>query len=334
MSPSIPFDDQNSGGSGWHAHQSRGPRRGKVSGVVNARRFFDGTAPPSATPGAERIDMRPKMVSPDPMKVRPPLWWPGSVPRPRDGGPAREGCAPRGVGREPGSGYRPQPPHITPMPHLQDFQSNPIPRRPRDSPLQDEPNDAQSPLNIAKRTQSRLARRTQWRTYLHIVPGITVRRREHSGYQRRDVLNLLNLPIRETSQARLTPPAYPRGPQHDASTQDRHPGHFHRLEPQQGRGRARRRGDVDVRQPAVQAPQGRLRLRAEQGLDRPTAIVGRPVQQRRVGVVRVGRRAGDDQPPRRGRHAPEDQHRREGLLQGRIPRQDPCRGGPVPPTWN
>ena len=66
------------------------------------------------------------------------------------------------------------------------------------------------------------------------------------------------------------------------------------------------------------------------GLARAPAVVGRPVQQRRVGLVRLGRRPGDDQPPRRRRHAPEDQHAGEGLLQGRLPRQDARRGAQVP----
>ena len=51
---------------------------------------------------------------------------------------------------------------------------------------------------------------------------------------------------------------------------------------------------------------------------RAPAAVGRAVQQRRLGLVRLGRRPGDDQPPRRRRHAPEDQHDGEGLLQGRA----------------
>ena len=70
-----------------------------------------------------------------------------------------------------------------------------------------------------------------------------------------------------------------------------------------------------------------LRVRAAARLGRAPLGLGGPVQQRRLGLVRLGRRPGDDQPPRRGRHAPEDQHQGEGLLQGRLPREDPRRGG-------
>ena len=71
-----------------------------------------------------------------------------------------------------------------------------------------------------------------------------------------------------------------------------------------------------------------LRLRAAAGLGGPPGLLGGPVQQRRVGLVRLERRPGDDQSPRRGRHAPEDQHQGEGLLQARVPREVPDRGGP------
>ena len=102
------------------------------------------------------------------------------------------------------------------------------------------------------------------------------------------------------------------------------------LGPELGGDRARRRGDVGLQQPAAEDAQGAVRLRADARLDRAPAVVGRPVQQRRLGLVRLGRRTGDDQPPRRRRHAPEDQHDGEGLLQGRLPRQDARRGGQGP----
>ncbi len=73
--------------------------------------------------------------------------------------------------------------------------------------------------------------------------------------------------------------------------------------------------------------QGPVRLRALEGMDRTPAVVGRPVQQRRLGLVRLGRRPGDDEPSRRRRHAAEDQHEGEGLLQGRLLRQVAVRGG-------
>src|SRR5262249_23223435 len=43
--------------------------------------------------------------------------------------------------------------------------------------------------------------------------------------------------------------------------------------------------------------------------------------------VRLRGRAGHHQPPRRPRYAAADQHRQEGLRQGRLLRQDPRRGG-------
>ena len=73
----------------------------------------------------------------------------------------------------------------------------------------------------------------------------------------------------------------------------------------------------------LEAAQGEVRLRAVAGVGRAPPVVGGPVQQRRLGLVRLGRRPGDDQPPRRGRHAPEDQHGGEGLLLDRLPRRRP-----------
>ncbi len=65
-----------------------------------------------------------------------------------------------------------------------------------------------------------------------------------------------------------------------------------------------RRRDVGLQQPAAGAAQGQVRLRAAARLGRAPPVGGGPVQQRRLGVVRLGRRPGHDQPPRRGRHAP------------------------------
>ena len=50
--------------------------------------------------------------------------------------------------------------------------------------------------------------------------------------------------------------------------------------------------------------------------------VQRPVQLRRVRQLRLGRRPGDDQPPRRGRR-PAEAVQREELPPRRLPRQDP-----------
>ena len=77
--------------------------------------------------------------------------------------------------------------------------------------------------------------------------------------------------------------------------------------------------------------QGEVRLRAAAGLGRAPAVVGRPVQQRRLGLVRLGRRPGHDQPPRRGRHARRRSAPSEkDYYQRRLPRQDPRRGGQGP----
>ena len=89
-----------------------------------------------------------------------------------------------------------------------------------------------------------------------------------------------------------------------------------------GRKRARRRRNVDVRQPADADSQGAARLRADQGLGRSSSSFGRSIQQRRLRLVRLRRRLGDDQSPRRRGYLAQDQRQEQGLLQGRFLGQD------------
>ena len=76
--------------------------------------------------------------------------------------------------------------------------------------------------------------------------------------------------------------------------------------------------------------EGTLRLRPDARVAGPRAEVVRPLQQRRLRLVRLGRRAGDDQSPRRGRLPAETQRRGAQLSEGRLLRQDARRGKAVP----
>ena len=85
---------------------------------------------------------------------------------------------------------------------------------------------------------------------------------------------------------------------------------------------SRRRRAVALQQSAAQAPQGEVRLRADRYLARARAEVVGPLQHRRLRLVRLRRRPGHDQPPRRPRRPAKAQQEGQGLRQGRLLRQD------------
>ncbi len=82
--------------------------------------------------------------------------------------------------------------------------------------------------------------------------------------------------------------------------------------------------------PPRAAAQNQIRFRRQRKVADALAAVGRPLQQRRIGLVRLGQRAGADEPSRRRRCAAQALFGRARLCSRRLLRQDPGRRGQVP----
>ena len=83
-----------------------------------------------------------------------------------------------------------------------------------------------------------------------------------------------------------------------------------------------RRRDVGVQQPSPGHSQGQARLRAAYGMGRSPSLVSGPVQQRRLGLVRVRRWTDHDESPCWCGYTGQAGHEGQGLLSRRLLRQD------------